>query len=170
MAKKALVTILLAVLAIFALPTAANAAGYTAQGSSATISAGGVATLTFSGFDAGESTTASAPDAVTLGAVKVVSTASKNANSEGVVQYTASATKPGTYTITVVGASGKTAIGTLTVVPASAGAGSGNNDGALPNTGLETNMLVIWGAAGVLALGIALVSVLTIARRRNANV
>jgi hypothetical protein len=100
MFKKALATGLLAVLAIFAAPAAANAYE-TTDGSDVTVGPGVAVTLSFSGFDANEPTTASAPDAVTLGVVKVVTTASKPANASGVVQYTAAATQPGTYTITV---------------------------------------------------------------------
>lgn len=172
MFKKALATGLLAVLAIFAVPTAANAYE-TTDGSDVTIAPGQAVTLTFSGFDANEPTTASAPDAVTLGVVKVVTTFSRPADSAGVVKYTASATQPGTYTITVTGVSGKVAVGTLTVAPTDSGAGSGSgsgSNGALPNTGLETPMLIIWGAAGALALGIALTVVLTIVRRQKASV
>ena len=170
MFKKVLATGLLAVLAVFAVPAAANAYE-TTDGSAVTIAPGDAATLTFSGFDANEPTTASAPDAVTLGVVKVVTTASKAANASGAVSYTASATQPGTYTITVTGVSGKVAVGTLTVAPTDSGAGSGSgSNGALPNTGLETPMLIIWGAAGALALGIALTVVLTIVRRQKASV
>jgi hypothetical protein len=168
MFKKVLATGLLAVLAVFAVPAAANAYEVT-DGSDVTVAPGVAVTLTFSGFDANEPTTASAPDAVTLGVVKVVTTFSRPADSAGVVKYTASATQPGTYTITVTGVSGKVAVGTLTVAPTDSGAGSGSN-GALPNTGLETPMLIIWGAAGALALGIALTVVLTIVRRQKASV
>lgn len=170
MFKKILATGLLAVLAVFAVPAAANAYEVT-DGSDVTVAPGVAVTLTFSGFDANEPTTASAPDAVTLGVVKVVTTFSRPADSAGVVKYTASATQPGTYTITVTGVSGKVAVGTLTVAPTDSGAGSGSgSNGALPNTGLETPMLIIWGAAGALALGIALTVVLTIVRRQKASV
>lgn len=171
MFKKVLATGLLAVLAVFAVPAAANA--YEIDGPAVTTTPGVAATLTFSGFDANEPTTASAPDAVTLGIVKVVSTFSRAANGSGVVSYTATASTPGTYTVTVVGVSGKIGSAALTVVPADSGAGSGSgsgSNGALPNTGLETPMLIIWGAAGALALGIALTVVLTIVRRQKASV
>jgi hypothetical protein len=170
MMKKILATGLLAVLALFAVTAAANA--YETDGSDVTVAPGAATTLSFSGFDAGESTTASAPDAVTLGVVKVLSQASKPANASGAVSYTASATQAGTYTITVVGASGKIATGTLTVTPVDSGAGTGSGsgaDGGLPNTGLEAPMLLIWGATGAVALGIALTVVLTIVRRQKAS-
>jgi hypothetical protein len=170
MFKKALATGLLAVLAIFAAPAAANAYE-TTDGSDVTATPGVAVTLTFSGFDANEPTTASAPDAVTLGVVKVVTTFSRPANASGVVTYTAAATQPGTYTITVTGVSGKVAVGTLTIVPADSASGTGSGStGGLPNTGLEAPMLIIWGSAGALALGIALTVVMTIVRRQKASV
>ena len=167
MFKKVLATGLLAVLAVFAVPAAANA--YETDGPEVTVAPGVAVTLTFTGFDANEPTTASAPDAVTLGVVKVVTSLSRPADASGAVKYTASATQPGTYTITVTGLSGKVAIGTLTVAPTDSGAGTGAN-GGLPNTGLQAPMLIIWGAAGALALGIALTVVLTIVRRQKASV
>lgn len=170
MFKKALATGLLAVLAVFAVPTTANAYEVT-DGPDVSVAPGVAVSLAFSGFDANEPTTASAPDAVTLGVVKVVTTASKPANASGVVTYSAAATQPGTYTITVTGVTGKVAVGTLTVAPTDSGAGSGSgSNGGLPNTGLEAPMLIIWGAAGALALGIALTVVLTIVRRQKASV
>ena len=174
MLKKSLAVGLLAVLAIFSVPTAANAAPYGDNGSgggTVVIAPGAPATLSFSGFQPGEATTASAPDAVTLGAIKVVSTASRPAGANGAVTYTATATQPGSYTITVTSAT-NIATGVLTVVPSDSGAGSGsgsgsNGDGSLPNTGFETPMLIVWGASGALILGLALVFVLNVVRRNK---
>ena len=176
MLKKFFAVALLALLSIFAVPAVANAAGYGDNGQNAgtvVVAPGAPATLTFSGFAAGESTTASAPDAVTLGALKVVVTANKAAAADGSVSYTASATAPGSYTITVTGAGGAIRTGTLTVAPTDSGSGSGSGssaDGSLPNTGLETPMLIVWGAAGALALGVALVFVLNVVRRNKQSV
>ncbi|MBF4633044.1 LPXTG cell wall anchor domain-containing protein [Agreia pratensis] len=172
MLKKSLAVGLLAVLAIFSVPTAANAAPYGDNGTgggTVTVAPGAPATLSFSGFQPGEATVASAPDAVTLGAIKVVSTAQRPAGANGAVTYTASATQPGSYTITVTSASA-IATAVLTVLPADSGSGSGsgsNANGSLPNTGFETPMLIVWGASGALILGLALVFVLNVVRRNK---
>ncbi|SMQ58527.1 LPXTG cell wall anchor domain-containing protein [Agreia sp. VKM Ac-1783] len=171
MFKKALAIGALAVLAIFSVPTAANAAAYGDggdNGATVVVTPGAPVTFSFGGFQPGEQTVASAPDAVTLSALKVVVTASKPAGPNGTVSYTASATQPGSYTITVSSAT-NVATGTLTVVPtdaAGSGTGSGSN-GSLPNTGFETPMLIVWGAGGALVLGIALVFVLSVVRRNK---
>ncbi|CAD5991261.1 LPXTG cell wall anchor domain-containing protein [Agreia sp. COWG] len=172
MFKKALAVGALAVLAIFSVPTAANAASYGDGGdNNATVvaTAGQAVTLSFGGFAAGETTVASAPDAVTLSTLKVVKTASKPAGPNGAVSYTATATQPGSYTITVSSAS-NVATATFTVVPTDASGnvtGNGSGSGSLPNTGLETPMLIVWGAGGALVLGIALVFVLSVVRRNK---
>jgi hypothetical protein len=170
MLKKSLAVGLLAVLAIFSVPTAASAAPYGDDGTGAgtvVVTPGAPATLTFGGFLAGEATVASAPDAVTLGAIKVVSTASRPAGANGTVSYTATATQPGSYTITVTSAT-NISTGVLTVAPADSGTGSGTNaDGGLPNTGFETPMLMVWGATGALILGGAMVFVMTVVRRNK---
>ena len=170
MLKKSLAVGLLAVLAIFSVPTAANAAPYGDDGSgpgTVVITPGAPVSLAFSGFQPGEATVASAPDAVTLGAIKVVTTASRPAAADGSVVYTASATQPGSYTITVTSAT-NISTGVLTVVPADSGSGSGSNaNGNLPNTGFETPMLIVWGASGALILGLALVFVLNVVRRNK---
>ena len=174
MLKKIFAASVLAALTIFAVPTMAQAADYGSggdNGGTIVVAPGQPATLSFDGFAPGEATTASAPDAVTLGALKVVSTASKPAGANGAVSYTASATQPGSYTITVSSASN---IATATFVvtpadsPAGTGSGSGSNaDGSLPNTGFETPMLIVWGASGALILGLALVFVLNVVRRNK---
>lgn len=78
----------------------------------------------------------------------------------------------GTYTLTAVGRdSGRTVTATVTADPAAAtGAGNqaGNNDAAnsgLADTGADSTML-LWGAAGALALGAGVVSI-TVARRKK---
>lgn len=172
MLKKFFAVALLALLSIFTVPAVANAAGYGGTGDNGgtiVVAPGAAATLTFGGFLPGEATTASAPDAVTLATVKVVSSANKPAGSDGSVSYTASATQPGSYTITVASAT-NVATATFVVAPADSGTGSGSGssaDGSLPNTGLETPMLIVWGAAGALALGVAMVFVLNVVRRNK---
>lgn len=176
MFKKIFATGLLAALALFAVPTAAQAADYgdggpgTDNGDSAVVVAGQPVSFSLGGFLPGEPTTASAPDAVTLGALKVVQTASRPAGAAGTVTYTASATQPGSYTITVASAT-NVGVFTLVVVPADSAAGNGSgSNGALPNTGLETPMLIVWGASGALILGLALVFVLNVVRRNKKTV
>jgi LPXTG-motif cell wall-anchored protein len=172
--KKFAAASLLAVLALFAVPTAANAAGYGDGGDNGGTTValpGEPVTLSFGGFLPGEQTVASGPDAVTISTLKVVSTASKPAGPQGTVSYTVSATQPGSYTITVSSAS-NIATSTFVVVPADSAAGTGsgsgsNSNGSLPNTGFETPMLIVWGATGALVLGAALVFVLTVVRRNK---
>lgn len=174
MFKKFAAASLLAVLALFAVPTAANAAGYGSGGDNGGTTValpGEPVTLSFGGFLPGEQTVASGPDAVTISTLKVISTASKPAGPQGTVSYTVSATQPGSYTITVSSAS-NIATSTFVVAPADSGAGTGsgsgtNADGSLPNTGFETPMLIVWGATGALVLGAALVFVLTVVRRNK---
>ncbi|MCQ2001770.1 LPXTG cell wall anchor domain-containing protein [Arthrobacter zhaoxinii] len=78
--------------------------------------------------------------------------------------------EPGTYTLTATGAeSGKVVTSTVVVEAEGAGAGTGANasaDGGLPDTGADSAMM-LWGAAGVLALGAGVASV-AVARRKNA--
>lgn len=166
MLKKTLAVGLLAVLAIFAVPAAASAASYGDTGTNAgtvVVISGQSATLTFCGFQPGEKTIASAPDGVTFGGNGI-------AGADGCVTYTATSAKAGSYTITVTGAS-NISTGILTVTPADSSGGNGSNaDGTLPNTGLETPMLIVWGAAGALALGVALVFVLNVVRRNKQSV
>ena len=174
MFKKIFAAGLLAALALFAVPTAAQAADYgdggpgTDNNDSAVIVAGQPVSFSLGGFLPGEPTTASAPDAVTLGSLKVVTTASRPAGNTGTVTYTASATQPGSYTISVASAT-NVAVFTLVVVPADSASGNGSN-GGLPNTGLETPMLIVWGASGALILGLALVFVLNVVRRNKKTV
>ncbi|SKA82303.1 LPXTG-motif cell wall anchor domain-containing protein [Agreia bicolorata] len=172
MFKKVFAAGLLAALALFAVPAAANAADYGTggdNGGTIVVVPGQPVALSFGGFQPGEPTTASAPDAVTLSTLKVVASASKPAGPAGTVSYTASATQPGSYTITVASAT-NIATATFVIAPADSGSGGGsgsNANGNLPNTGLETPMLIVWGASGALILGLALVFVLNVVRRNK---
>jgi outer membrane protein len=182
MLKKTLAAGFIAALAIFTVPTTASAAPYSDTGAgTAIVNPGELGSLTFCGFQPGESTTASAPDAVAL------ATDNPIAGTDGCVTYTASATRAGSYTITVTSAS-SVSIGVLTITPVDSAAGNGtsaggsggstgagasgsanadgsnaggshaagsNGGGTLPNTGLAAPMLIGTGAAAlaVLALG-----------------
>ncbi|UOE44318.1 hypothetical protein [Agromyces larvae] len=126
-----------------------------------TTNVGTSVTLTFTGFPPNTPSTATAPDAVTLSVIKA-SMFSRPTDAAGSVSYTASSTTPGTSTITVT-AGQVVATGTLTVVPADAGAGTG--DRALMGTGFDLPVLWIWIGGGALILGAALIVVLTTVRR-----
>jgi hypothetical protein len=170
MLRKILAGAAIAAAALLATPVAANA--YGEQPSPAvTVEAGEAAVITFTGLPANTPSTAVAPDAVTLAVLKA-GTASKPTDASGSVTYTASATTPGTYTITVTAGSA-IATATLTVVPADgtgtgAGTGSGSGSGGgLADTGVDP-VLFAWIGGGALALGAALVVVLsTVRRARN---
>lgn len=172
MFKKIFTVGLLSALAVFAVPTMASAAEYGDggdNGATIVVVPGQPAVLSFGGFLPGEPTTASAPDAVTLSTLKVVASASKPAGPAGTVSYTASATQPGSYTITVASAT-NVAYATFTIAPTDAAGGTGSGggaDGGLPNTGFETPMLIVWAATGALLLGGAMVFVMTVVRRNK---
>ncbi|WP_022894023.1 hypothetical protein [Agromyces subbeticus] len=161
MIRKILATVAIAAIALVAAPTAAQAAGYTGQGTSLTLTVGEVGTMTFSGLPASTPSTATAPDAVTLAVLKAAS-ASKPTDASGTVSYNVSANAPGTYTITAT-AGQYVATGTLTVVPADSATSTG-----IATTGYDVPMLWLWIAGGALLLGAALIVVLnTVRRARN---
>lgn len=153
--------------ALLAAPVAASAAGYGGQGpATVTVVAGEAATLTFTDLPPNTPSTAVAPDAVTLAILKA-GTASKPTDAAGSVTYTASATTPGTYTVTVT--AGQTvATATLTVVAADSAGSSDSGGGGLAETGVDP-VLFVWIGAGALALGAALVVVLATVRRARSE-
>jgi hypothetical protein len=169
MLRKILAGAAIAAAALLATPVAANAYGEQPPVAETT-APGEAVVLGFSGLPANTPSTAVAPDAVTLAIIKA-GTASKPTDASGSVTYSASATVPGTYTITVT-AGAETRVATLTVVPADAGTGAGSGsgsdaDGGLAETGVDP-VLFAWIGGGALALGAALVVVLsTVRRARN---
>ena len=178
MAKKTFAVIALAFLAIFAVPAAANAAGYIAADNisvSGSATAGSEQTVTFDdgSFTAGETVTF----AVTgEGFATSTITMTGTADAQGAVTFTFTlpSDASGSYSITATGAtSGNFGSATITVVTADAGTtGTGTAeeiDGGLANTGYEAPVLLIWGAAGALLLGVALVLVLNVVRRQKAT-
>ncbi len=169
MIRKTLAIAAIALGALIVAPAAANAeeAGYTGQGASVSVEPGETASLTFTGLPANTPSTATAPDAVTLGVLKA-STASHPTDASGSVTYTAAASTPGgTYTITVTAGGQAVATGgTFTVEPSDAVSGSGgDSDSGLPHTGYDLPIIVIWIAVGVLLLGAAFVVVTATVRR-----
>ncbi|WP_120338182.1 sortase [Cryobacterium soli] len=187
MFKKSFAAIALAVLAVFAVPAAANAAGYVPDGNivvSGTIAPGSPVTISFTegSFTPGEpvSFTLTGENAAgaTLATFKsVVNSQSlvKSAAGTGAValEVTLPTDASGTYTTTATGlTSGTVGTASLTVaaVDSAGGAGSGTStDGGLASTGYNAPMLAIWGGAGALLLGIALVVVLGVVRRQRAT-
>lgn len=172
MFKKALAVVALAIVATFAVPAAANAAGYvpkeqiTVSGRSAasatvtitfgTGSFGHGAEVTFGVRGAGKPTTLSVVKAAS--AVETV----KSADAAGAValDVTLPSDASGSYTVTGTDTAGT--VGTAIITVAATDAGK-----SLASTGYDAPVLLIWGASGVLALGIALMVVLGIVRRQR---
>jgi hypothetical protein len=190
MFKKSFAAIALAVLAIIAVPTAANASGYAPVGNitvNGDVAPGGIVVINFANttFIAGESVsftlTGENATGATLGAFKAVVNSQslvKTASGEGAValNVTLPTNASGSYTTTATGLTSGT-VGTASLsVPTGdaavgAGAGSGTNasNGGLAATGYDAPMLAIWAAAGALLLGIALMVALTVVRRQRAS-
>lgn len=109
---------------------------------------------------------------------EVVNTFTTNADASGNFATNVTLGEAGTYTLTATGLeSGKVVTAAVSVDPAFAGDGSGSGDGSgnggsdagdsdLADTGANSALL-LWGAAGVLALGAGVASV-AVARRKNA--
>ena len=177
MARKALAVIALAILAIFAVPAAANAAGYVPAGNitvSGNAVAGGTVIIVFGdGAFAGSenvSFAVSGAGTVTLSAFKAATvTLVKQATPAGsaTVNVTLPQNATGTYSVTATGLTSGT-IGTASItVRAADSAGAATTGGGLAGTGYDAPVLLIWAAGGALLLGIALVVVLTIVRRQR---
>jgi hypothetical protein len=178
MAKKMFAVIALAILAIFAVPAAANAAGYVPQDSitvSGASAAGATVTVTFGhgAFGHGADVTFGVTGAgkpATLSVFKaatatLVNTADANGNVN--LNVTLPTDASGSYTITGTDTFGT--VGTATLTVPTADGGLANTGGKLAHTGYDAPMLLIWGAAGALLLGVALVVVLGIVRRQRAS-
>lgn len=159
MRSKLLAAVLISGAAVATTPLQAHAVGYTPQGPSVEVSASSAGVLSFSGFQPNERTTASAPNAVALAALHAVTSMTRIADAEGRVEFSATATTPGSYTITVTSQSGTVSVGTLTVLPADAAPGSTT---AEPDLGTP----LLWaGIAGVLIIA-TLAGFLVVRRRR----
>lgn len=185
MIKKALAAAALVVVAIFAVPTAAQAA-YVPDSlisSPGTIAPGGSGTVSFGAgaFTPGETvsftlTGENASGATLAAVVTAVSSTStaKTASASGAVSVTVTlpSNASGAYTLTATG-QGSGDIATVAISAGAGGSGSGTGtDGAtggLPNTGAMDPTLGIWAGGGLLALGAAFVIVLTVIRRQKAT-
>ena len=174
MGKKTFAAIALAVLAVFAVPAAANAAGYVPE-ANVTVSGAVVAgqstdvNIADGSFTGGESVIVSVTGegSATLSAFKAATVSiTKTATSAGAASVTVTlpTNATGTYTVTATGVTSQNvATASLTVTAADAGAGN------LAATGFATPVVLIWAAGGALLLGLALVVVLTLVRRQRAT-
>ena len=172
MFKKSLATAALAVIAVFAFAPAANAVDYVSDAKVSIVSApvaGGTAVVGFaaSAFASGESVTytVSGSHAAVLTVIKtaVTSSLTKKAAVDGSssVNVAIPSNATGDYTVLAKSAT-KSYTATLDIVAADAGTSTG-----LPSTGYNAPVLVIWGAAGILVLGVALVLVRISVRRQQ---
>ncbi len=164
MRSKLLFAALIVVIAACTFPAAASATGYTAQGPTAQVSGTGAGVLSFTGFQPNERTTASAPAAVSLAALHAVVSLERNSDATGRVDYYASATAHGSYTITVTGMSGTVSVGTLTVLPP-------DREGAVTGGYVGVSApIILGGIAGglvLVALAFVLVRRRTLLAKRN---
>jgi hypothetical protein len=174
MAKKILAIAALALAVIFAVPTAAMASGYVPPGNvsssgGTTASPGQTQTIVFAAgsFSASEtvSVTVTGSPAATLGSTSYTATAAGALTIT--VKIPTSATANSVYSIQAVGvSSGNVGTYRLTVVVADAAAAAPRG---LAFTGGTISMLIVWGGAGILALGIALLIVMRVVRRQHAE-
>lgn len=183
MFKKSFAAIALAVLAVVALPAAANAAGYVPSDSitvSGAIVPGATVTVEFEeSFTPGESVsftlTGENGASATLAAFKAAQSSTslvKTADASGsvVLLVTLPTDASGTYTVTATGlTSGTVGVASLTVAAADSAVAANATTGGLASTGYDAPMLAIWAAAGALLLGVALMVALTVVRRQRAN-
>ena len=182
MFKKTLAAIVLSLVAVVAIPTAANAAGYVPSGDvsvSGSATPGGTDTVSFGAgsFTGSENVSFSVtgngtPTLSTFRAATVTLTKQASASGAVSVNVTLPTNASGTYTLTATGlTSGNVGTASITVSPAdSAVGGSSSNSGnGLADTGSTVPMLLIWGAAGAIILGFALFFVRGLVRRQRAR-
>lgn len=188
MKKTASALVLAGSLAFFGAGTAYAVSDYPAPApggvSDATVAPGTTVTFSGSGFIPGEAirvtvdysnTPVVVPGTGVNGVIvlaEIVNTFTTNADTNGNFSTDITLGEAGTYTLTATGLeSGHTVTAVVSVDPAFAD-GAGNNDGSeadddnLADTGADSAML-LWGAAGVVALGAGVASV-AVARRKNA--
>lgn len=178
MIKKITAVFALALAGLFIAPVAANASyvpGATIE-VSGSVTPGGTSTVAFSAgaFQPGETVsftlTGENASGATLAAVDSKSL-EKTASSTGAVNLnvTLPSNATGSYTVTATGLTSQL-IGTATLTVTAAGSGSGGgNDNDLADTGFDAPAFVVWGAAGAIALGAALIAVLVMVRRQRAS-
>jgi hypothetical protein len=172
MGKKSFAAILIAIAAVFAMPLAANAAGYVPAAnvtvSDSTPAPGQTVNVNFANgsYTNGENVNVGVTGngTATVAIVKAATvTITKAASATGslTVAVTLPANATGTYTLTATGVtSGNVGTAVLTVTAADAG--------GLAATGADFPFLMVWTAGGALLLGVALLLVLTVVRRQRA--
>lgn len=154
--------------------------------SDATVAPGATVTFGGSGFTPGEAvrvdvdysnTPVVVPGTGVNGVIilaELINSFTTTADAQGVFSAPVTLGEAGTYTLTATGlTSGKTITSVVSVDPAFANDGSGSGDGNgdsngdddLADTGADSSML-LWGAAGILVLGVGVASVAG-ARRKN---
>ncbi|NNC12962.1 hypothetical protein HII28_13885 [Planctomonas sp. JC2975] len=183
MIRKIFAVAALAVLGIFAVPLAANAAGYVPSGAcgvSGSPVPGGTVTITCA---AGTWTDGETISITVSGDTSVTAAAFRTAVTSGPFTTVASATgadavnlalpsnASGTYTVTSTGTeSGNVDVETFTIVaPAAAVSGTTSTSGEVAATGSTIPILIIWVASGLVLLGAAIVVVRLVVRRQRIN-
>ena len=171
MAKfKVLAVVALATGALFLGPAAAQAAYIPSANITVTgaVTPGGTVNVGFvmGSFANGESVSVALTCATTQ-----TSTATATASGALSLAVVIPANATGTCTLTATGlASGDTGTVALTIVSADRGGAAGGVGAGLADTGAsDSTMLLVWGASGVLLLGVALVVVMATVRRQRAN-
>lgn len=186
MLKKITAVVALAVAGLFVAPLAANAsyvpnAQITATGD---FTPGGTFVVEFSdgAFQPNEEVSLALTGENATGATLAVvdtQTTQKTASATGAVSLTVTlpTNATGSYEVTGTGLSSQI-LGTITITVTADGTGAGagaggsgadsNGDG-LADTGFNTPAFVVWGAAGAVALGAALIAVFVMMRRQRAS-
>ena len=184
MVKKIFAALALVIVGLFAIPLAANAAGYSggAPSFSGSFTPGGTVDVSFGAgsFEGGETVhiTVSGQGAPTIAVFRAdVASTDKPAAEDG--SDSATITLPsdaaGTYTVTGTGArSGDVVSGSFNVGTTGSGAASGSGSASgsssgsgLADTGSTISILAIWIAGGLVILGAAFVAVRVIVRRQS---
>ena len=179
MVKKVFAAVVLAILAIFSVPAAALAAGYVPDSAitvSGAVVPGGTVTISIpaGSFQPNEPVafSISGTGSPTIAVVKAATASvTKNATPVGSSSVTVGlpSNAAGTYNGTATGLrSGNIVTWTLFVSSSSGGAAS--ESGGLPATGYQFPTVLLWASAGALLVGIALLVVLVMARRRHAHI
>lgn len=177
MLKKITAVFALALAGLFIAPVAANASYVPGADIVVTgdVTPGGTFVVTFTdgafqpNEDVSLALTGENATGATLAAVNT-KTLVKTASATGSVSLTVTlpTNATGTYTVTGTGLSSQI-IGTTTVTVRAAVAGGGAGAGGLADTGFNTPAFLVWGAAGAVVLGAALIAVLVMMRRQRAG-